>query len=154
MTSSYNEKIFLTKVLWKIKTPNVQFLMKIVSFLIWKIKVEPERPQFTGVVYCACWVRTRNTHSEYVILISFPLQQWLCEHAQCYIVCRLPVSVSRQCISTHHRRLNVVSTDSSELENYMYRILLGSTNFPKILNQTKKPRCQGSDIKPVLYPKI
>jgi len=26
----------------------------------------------------ACWInKTRNTHSEYVIPISFPLQQWL-----------------------------------------------------------------------------
>jgi hypothetical protein len=30
----------------------------------------------------ACWVpKATNTHSEYVILIAFPLQQWLHERA-------------------------------------------------------------------------
>ena len=29
-----------------------------------------------------CWIpETKNTHSEYVILIAFPLQQWLHERA-------------------------------------------------------------------------
>ena len=41
--------------------------------------VEPERPQET--IWClriACWIpKATNTHSEYVILIAFPLQQWL-----------------------------------------------------------------------------
>ena len=35
----------------------------------------------------ACWIpRDTNTHSEYVILIVLPLQQWLREHASilCY----------------------------------------------------------------------
>jgi hypothetical protein len=30
----------------------------------------------------ACWVnKTTNTHSEYVIFLAFPLQQWLDERA-------------------------------------------------------------------------
>jgi hypothetical protein len=30
----------------------------------------------------ACWIpQTTDTHSEYVILIAFPLQQWLHERA-------------------------------------------------------------------------
>jgi len=35
----------------------------------------------------ACWItNATNTYSEYVILIAFPLQQWLCERASmlCY----------------------------------------------------------------------
>ena len=41
---------------------------------------------------CACWVsKATNTHSEYVILIDFPLQQWLNERAAMlrytYIAC-------------------------------------------------------------------
>jgi hypothetical protein len=33
-------------------------------------------------VRCACWViKAKNTHSEYVIIIAFPLQQWLHERA-------------------------------------------------------------------------
>ena len=39
----------------------------------------PDRPQMAVWRMCvACWVtNTTNTHSEYVILIAFPLQQWL-----------------------------------------------------------------------------
>jgi hypothetical protein len=40
----------------------------------------------------ACWVpKATNTHSQYVILIAFPLQQWLQERASLlrytYIAC-------------------------------------------------------------------
>jgi len=50
---------------------------------MWKNIVEPGRPQMTiWRMRFACWVtKTTDTHSEYVILISFPLQQWLYEHA-------------------------------------------------------------------------
>ena len=55
--------------------------------------VEPDRPQMT--IYrmrIACWItKATNTHSEYVILIPFPLQQWLHERASMlrytYIAC-------------------------------------------------------------------
>ena len=50
---------------------------------MWKITSEPEWSQMT--IWCmriACWVpRATNTHSEYVMLISFPLQQMLPESA-------------------------------------------------------------------------
>jgi hypothetical protein len=41
--------------------------------------VEPDRPQVTiWRMRTACWIpKATNTHSEYVILIAFPLQQWL-----------------------------------------------------------------------------
>jgi len=50
---------------------------------MWKI-VERGRPQMTMWRMCsACWIPTAtNTHSQYVILIAFPLQQWLHEHAK------------------------------------------------------------------------
>ena len=33
----------------------------------------------------ACWIRkAKNTHSEYVILTAFPLQQWLHERASVF----------------------------------------------------------------------
>jgi len=46
---------------------------------MWKNTVQPERPQMTiWRVRIACWIpRAKNTRSEYVILIAFPLQQWL-----------------------------------------------------------------------------
>ena len=51
--------------------------------------VEPCRPQVT--IWCmsiACWkTKATNAQSEYVILIAFPLQQWLHEYASvlCYM---------------------------------------------------------------------
>jgi hypothetical protein len=49
--------------------------------VMWKNTVEPGRPQMTiWRMRIACWVpKATNTHSEYVILIAFHLQQWLHE---------------------------------------------------------------------------
>jgi len=48
---------------------------------MWKIFEEPKRTQVT--IWCisiACWIiNATNTHSEYVILIAFPLQEQLHE---------------------------------------------------------------------------
>jgi len=55
--------------------------------------VQPDRPQMTKRrMSFACWItKTTNTHPEYVILIAFPLQQWLNERASVlrllYTVC-------------------------------------------------------------------
>jgi hypothetical protein len=48
---------------------------------MWKNIVELDRPQITIWHICiAYWVpKATNTHSEYVIPIDFPLQQWLHE---------------------------------------------------------------------------
>ena len=48
-----------------------------------KAIVEPARPQIRIRRMCISrWVpKATNTHSEYVILIAFPLQQWLHERA-------------------------------------------------------------------------
>jgi len=41
-----------------------------------------------GRIHSACWItRATNIHSEYVILIDFSWQQWLCEHASLYVHC-------------------------------------------------------------------
>ena len=50
---------------------------------MWKNIVEPGRPQMTiWRVRIACWIpKATDTHSEYVILLVFPLQQWLHERA-------------------------------------------------------------------------
>jgi len=52
---------------------------------------------------------------------------------------------AKQCISTHHKRLDV-STDSSELKYCIYRLFLGSINIHKILQQSQTPRCQKARI--------
>jgi len=57
--------------------------------IMWKYKVEPERPQTTiWHMHFACWIpRATDMHSEYVILIASPLQQRLhkCISVLCYM---------------------------------------------------------------------
>ena len=61
--------------------------------IMWRNVVEPDRPQMTiSGMRIACWTaKATDTHSEYVILIAFPLQQWLYERASVlrytYIAC-------------------------------------------------------------------
>ena len=45
--------------------------------------VQPDRPQMTiQRIRMACWMpKATNAHSEYVILVTYPLQQWLYERA-------------------------------------------------------------------------
>jgi hypothetical protein len=49
----------------------------------WKNVVEPGRPRMTiWRMRIACWIyKYTNTHSEYVIVFTFSLQQWLPEEA-------------------------------------------------------------------------
>jgi hypothetical protein len=55
---------------------------------MWINIVERDRPQVAiWRMRIACWMpEATNAHSEHVILIAFPQQQWLHEHAQCYII--------------------------------------------------------------------
>jgi hypothetical protein len=48
---------------------------------MWENKVERGRTQMTiWRMRIACWIRkAASTHSEYLIIIAFPLQQWLRE---------------------------------------------------------------------------
>jgi hypothetical protein len=41
--------------------------------------------------HCMLVPKATNTHSGYVILIAFLLQQWLHERVQCYVMRKLPV---------------------------------------------------------------
>jgi hypothetical protein len=60
---------------------------------MWKDIVQPGRPQVTiWRMRVACWIpEATDTHSEYVIITAFPLQQWLQERASMlrhtYIAC-------------------------------------------------------------------
>jgi hypothetical protein len=66
---------------------------------MWKIIVEPGRPQMTiWRMRTASWIpKATNTHSVSVIFIDFPLQQWLHERASLlrytYIACIVNVLV-------------------------------------------------------------
>ena len=60
---------------------------------MWKNSAEPDRPLMTIIrrTRFACWItKATDTHSEYVILTAFQLQQWLRERAailRLYINC-------------------------------------------------------------------
>jgi len=75
--------MFQTKDAGKIKTHilcSVTFLENSATYeLMWKNIVQPGRPQVTIWRMCiACWIpKAIKTHSEYIILIAFQLQQWL-----------------------------------------------------------------------------
>jgi hypothetical protein len=69
---------------------------------MWKNTVQQDRPQMTIYVIrrmrFACWItKATDTHAEYVILISFPLQQWLYGRASVlgytYIACIVVVQL-------------------------------------------------------------
>jgi hypothetical protein len=78
--------MFQTKVVEEIKTHilcSIFFLNRTVYETMWKNIVEADRPQMTiWRMRIACWItKATDTHSEYVILITFPRQQWLHERA-------------------------------------------------------------------------
>jgi hypothetical protein len=59
---------------------------------MWKNIVEPDRPQMTiWHMQIVCWItKATDTHSEYLILIFFPRQQWFMNAPQYYITHALP----------------------------------------------------------------
>jgi hypothetical protein len=77
--------MFERKVVEKIKVHlcSIFFGNLSANEIMWKNTAEMDRPQMT--LWCmriACWItKVTDTYSEYVILISFPLQQWLHERA-------------------------------------------------------------------------
>jgi hypothetical protein len=81
LISSGNEKCFRKKVLEKIKTHfvlnNLFSEYSPVYGIMWTNAVESERPQvIIRRMRVSCWItKAANTHSEYVILVAFPLQQ-------------------------------------------------------------------------------
>jgi len=72
------------------------FQNRAVYKIMWKNFIERGRPQITiRCMHFACSIpKATNTHSEYVILIAFPLQKWLRERVSMlhytYIVCLVP----------------------------------------------------------------
>jgi len=91
------------KAVGKIETHflySITFFRKYYHFYImWKNIVEPDRPQKTiWRIRCTYWIpKATNTFSRYVILITFPLQQWLHECAQYYIIRTLSAFLHIRC---------------------------------------------------------
>ena len=80
--------MFQTKVVQKIKThiflfSNSFFPENRSVYEMWKHTVQPDRPQIKiWRMRIACWIpKATKTHSQHVILIAFPLQQWFKESA-------------------------------------------------------------------------
>ena len=76
--------MFQTKVVEKIKTHilcSAIFFNHAVYEIMWKNNAEVTRPQMIiWHMHIACWLtKANNTHSEYVVCVAFPLQQWLHE---------------------------------------------------------------------------
>jgi hypothetical protein len=83
-----NTKFMFSKFFF---TPEIHAVYEI----MWKYFAERGRPRMTKWrMRIACWMPIpTDTHSEHVILIAFPLQQWLKEGASLlrhtYIACRV-----------------------------------------------------------------
>ena len=79
--------MFRTKLIEKIETnilcPRAFFPENFAVYeIMWKSSVQPDRLQITiRRTRIACWITKDTTHSEYVIIIAFALQQWLHERA-------------------------------------------------------------------------
>jgi len=60
--------------------------------IMWKNIVQPRRPPMkVWRVRISWWIpKATNTHSEYIILVAFPLRQWLYERHHCYVIRTLP----------------------------------------------------------------
>jgi len=73
------------------------------SKILWKNIVEPDRPQkTTWRMQIACRIpKVTNTHSEYVIIIAYLLQEWLHESASAlfytYIACLFIYNYKTSC---------------------------------------------------------
>jgi len=87
LISSWNEKCFRQTLYIKSKHTLLSsitlFESRSIYEILWNNTAEPGRPQVTmWRMRVACWIhKTTNTHSNYGINISFPLQQWLHERA-------------------------------------------------------------------------
>ena len=91
-------EMFRTKIVEKIKThilcsTFLLFCFNRVAYEIkWKNIVEPDRPHMTIWRLCiaCCILKATNVHSDYILLIAFPLQQWLYERSsmlRLYLYC-------------------------------------------------------------------
>jgi hypothetical protein len=73
--------MFQSKVVENIKTHILHSVSLFEYRAVYKIRRKniagPDRPEIIRRMHVACWInKAANTHSEYVILIAFPLQQW------------------------------------------------------------------------------
>ena len=104
------------------------FLLK--SYRLWNSvvnNVEPDRPPMKiWRMRFACWLpKLTNTHSEYVTLIAFPLQQWLHETASIlhYIYTYIACLVLYLVIALHIFLFNFVITEYMTTKCDLWKVI-------------------------------
>jgi hypothetical protein len=76
----------------------------------------------------ACWIpKATDTHSEYVILIVFPMQQWLHEH------CLSCFPLTKMCTSPHAPSRKRQKTIKSQVTPELLELLHVTLLVPRIL---------------------
>jgi hypothetical protein len=127
--------MFQTKVVEKIKTHILFsitfFFSKIAQFTrqCGKNMVQPDRPQMTiWRTRIACSIpKATDTHSEYVTLILFPLQQWLHESTSIlryrYIDCLFILNNGRGLKRVSTQRGHLQLKNVSKIDNKGYRVV-------------------------------
>ena len=120
------------------ENPNTHFLVENCAFyeIKWENNVQPDTLQMTiwrmGI---ACWIsEATDTHSDYVILIDFPLQQWLHESASmlCYMYIAflvVIVTVRQQCLILNVRPLTKILPSVLQLTIRMVFVCTGSSSY-------------------------
>jgi hypothetical protein len=118
--------------------------------IMWKNIVEPDRPQMTTWHRCiACWItKATNTHSAYVMLIAFPLQQWLHKHASilymfiAFVVFVLDTAIERLQVSltsasiSEQRHKGSLNHHQCHIPLFLFRMLLWNELFLNMLTMT------------------
>jgi hypothetical protein len=92
----------------------------------------------------ACWItKATDTHSQYVILIAFPRQQWLRETLQYYVILTLPFSLYN---SLNNTVGIVITLHAAQLTNRGCIPDRGKTVFPtaKCPHRFWSPPCLSS----------
>jgi hypothetical protein len=102
----------------------------------WENNVQPDTPQMTiWRMRIACWIsEATDTHSGYVILIDFPLQQWLHESTtmlryKSIVFLVVIVTVRQQCVTLNVRPLTKILPSVLQLTIRMYFVCTGSSSY-------------------------
>ena len=77
---------------------------------------QPAEDNITRRMRFASWItKATNTHSEYVVLTAFPLQQWLRERVSCllYVHCL-------SCNADMFEEIHASAAGNMKLANYVY----------------------------------
>jgi hypothetical protein len=123
--------------------------------VMWKNIEEPGRPQMAiWRMRFACWIhKVTNTHSEYVILITFPMQQWLhdCTSVLCFVYfisCLFVCEYCSFCSSFLFNLVNILQITNGQL---LFRSLIISFQNTEKLNYTFCTKVFYTHFPPVLF---